>query len=147
MRYPKIRKFLVLLIFVLPAISYTGCKKQKKCGCGKDELFTMTQVAAYIYFNEDKTSITMQVVGNPYETYYFCNPSEMASKLSESKTGDILLVSGHSYWNCQYVYQTSNSYYQTAYKAYDLQVTQLELDLYGKAYKQNGGKPLDKPVE
>jgi len=55
------------------------------------------------------------------------------------------LVSGHVYWNCQYVYQSSNSSYYNPYQAYDVQVTGLTLDLYGKE-KPGTGNPLDSPV-
>jgi hypothetical protein len=82
------------------------------------------------------------MVGNPYSTYYFCNPSEMFPKLKDAKQGDVLLLSGHVYWNCTYTYQASNSSYQSMYQVYDVQVTNLELDLYGKN-KPVPGTPLE----
>jgi hypothetical protein len=56
----------------------------------------------------------------------------MFSNLADAKSGDILLVSGPVYWDCAYIYQSSNSSYQSLYKSYNVQVTDLTLDLYGK---------------
>jgi hypothetical protein len=132
MRGNTLRKILVALIIVAPIISYSGCKKQAKCGCGKDVLFTLTNNSAYVYYNETGTNISFQILGDSYSTYYLCNPGEMFPKLADSKSGDILLVSGHTYWDCNYVSQSSNSSYRSYYKVYNVQVTDLTLDLYGK---------------
>jgi hypothetical protein len=56
----------------------------------------------------------------------------MFPNLADAKSGDILQVSGPVYWDCNYVYQTSNSAYQSLYKTYDIQVTDLSINLYGK---------------
>jgi len=130
-----IRKILVALIIIVPAISYTGCRKQVKCGCGKDVLVTLTSSSAYIYWTTS-SSISFQLVGDAYSTYTFCNPTEMFPYLANAKSGDILLVSGFVYWDCNYVYQSSNSAYQNPYKVYNVQVTGLTLDLYGKGKQQ-----------
>jgi hypothetical protein len=130
-----IRKILVALIIIVPAISYTGCKKQVKCGCGKDVLVTLTNTSAYIYW-QSSSSISFQLVGDAYSTYTFCNPTEMFPNLANAKSGDILLVSGFVYWDCNYVYQSSNSAYQNPYKAYQFQGTGLKLDLYGKGKQE-----------
>ena len=133
MRGQLIRKLLVIMIIFAPVVSYTGCKKQAKCGCDGDLLFTLTKSQAYVYFNETGSTITFTPVDNPYSTYNFCNPGEMFPKLAESKSGDILLVSGDAFWECNYLYQQSNSSYQTSYyKVYMMQVTNVESDLYGK---------------
>lgn len=139
-----LRKIVVALIIIAPLISYTGCRKQAKCGCGKDVLLTLTGTSANVYFNTTGTILYFQVLGDLYSTYNFCNPSEMFSKLTDVKSGDILQVSGHVYWDCNYVYQTSNSVYQSAYKVYDVQVTDLSVDLYGKN-KPASGTPVDSP--
>lgn len=127
-----IRKILVLLIILAPVVSYSGCKKQAKCGCGKDVLFTLTNRRANVYFNETGTNITFRTMDDPYSTYYFCNPSEMFSKLVDSKPGDELIISGLVYWECNYLYQAGQSSYGSYYKAYNVQVTDLFVDLYGK---------------
>jgi hypothetical protein len=127
-----IRKILVILIIVTPIVSYSGCKKQAKCGCGKDVLFSLTDKQAKVYYNESGTNITFTTLDDPYSTYNFCNPGEMFPKFTDYKSGDILLVSGFVYWECNYVYQTSNYAYQSYYKVYMIQVTDVRVDLYGK---------------
>ena len=141
MRGNTIRRILVALIIVAPIISYTGCKKQAQCGCGKDVLTTLVGASAYIYW-QTSASISFQIVGNVYSTYNFCNPSAMFDKLKDNKSGDILQVSGKVYWNCTYVYQSSNSSYQSLYKVYDVEVTDVAVDLYGKD-KPPSGTPLN----
>lgn len=132
MRGKTIRKILVVLIIIAPAFYYTGCKKQPKCGCGKDILFTLNNASVNVYFNATGTIMSFQTLGDLYSTYDFCNPSEMFPKLADAKSGDVLLVSGSVYWDCTYVYQSSNSSYVNPYKKYNVQVTDLSLDLYGK---------------
>jgi hypothetical protein len=132
MKMNILRKIFVILIIAAPAVSYSGCKKQAKCGCGKDVLFTLTGTDSYVYFNETGTVISFRTLNDPYSTYNFCNPSEMFPKLSQYKNGDQLQVSGHAYWNCAYLNQSSNSSYGSMYKVYDVQVTDVYMNLYGK---------------
>jgi predicted small secreted protein len=133
MKVNLIRKIAVILIIVLPAFSYTGCKKQKKCGCGKDVLFSFTNQPCNVYYSESGSVIYLQTVGDPYSTYSFCNPAEMYPKIKDYQSGEELLVSGHVYWDCNYVWQSSNQSYQTSmYKVYNIQVTDAYLDMYGK---------------
>jgi hypothetical protein len=127
-----IRKIFVVLIIITPVFSYSGCKKQARCGCGKDVLFTLTNVEAYVYYNETGTSITFRTTNDPYSTYNFCNPGEMFPKLTDYKSGDVLQVSGSVFWECNYLYQSSNYSYGTYYKVYMVQVTDVTVDLYGK---------------
>jgi hypothetical protein len=135
-----IRKILVALIILAPVFSYTGCNKQPKCGCGKDVVTTLTGVSANIYWSTGE-SIAFQIVGDPYSSYTLCNPSEMFPKLVDAKSGDILLVSGHVYWDCNFVYQASqSSNYQSYYKVYNCQATDLTLDLYGKSKPSPGAQ-------
>jgi hypothetical protein len=141
MRGIIIRKLVIVLIILAPVFSYTGCRKQAKCGCGKDVLFTLTNTSVNVYWTSS-SSISFQRVGNAYETFYFCNPTEMFPNLKDAKSGDVLLISGHVYWDCNFVYQSSNSSYMSYYKIYQCQVTDLTLDLYGKG-KPATGTPLD----
>jgi hypothetical protein len=126
-----IRKIFVVLIILAPLVSYSGCKKQVKCGCGKDELFTLTNTLATVYW-QTSGSITMQPLNNPYDTYHFCNPGEMFPKMTDYKSGDVLQVSGIVYWDCTYIQQQQNTQYQSYYKVYQIQVTDVTVDLYGK---------------
>lgn len=132
MRDHIIRKVLVVFIILVPIFSYSGCKKQAKCGCDGDVLFSLDRTQATVYYNESGTSITFQTLSDPYSTYNFCNPGEMFPRLKDYKSGDVLLVSGHTYWECNYLYQSSNYSYQTYYKVYMIQVTDVTVDLYGK---------------
>jgi hypothetical protein len=132
MRGNLIRKLLVFMIILAPVVSYTGCKKQAKCGCGKDVLRTMTTARANVYWSDQSGSITFVLSGDPYSQYNFCNPTEMRPKLVDYKTGDELMVSGLVYWNCAYLNQAGNSQYQSLYKIYDVEVTDVYMDLYGK---------------
>ena len=127
-----LRKVLVALIMIVPLFSYPGCKKQAKCGCDGDVLFTLTDAQATVYFNESGTNIYFQTVDNPYSTYYFCNPGEMFPKFTDFKSGDVVLISGDAFWECNYVYQSSNYSYQTYYKVYMIEVTDVRVDLFGK---------------
>jgi hypothetical protein len=126
-----LRKIIILIIFITPAISYTGCKKQNKCGCGKDILFDLTLQPANVYW-ETGSSISFRFSSEPYSTYNFCNPTEMFKTMTDYKSGDELLVSGHVYWNCSYINQSSNSSYQSYYKIYDVFVTDVHMDQFGK---------------
>ncbi len=127
-----IRKLLVILIIVIPVFSYSGCKKQAKCGCDGDVLFTLTNVQATVYYNESGTDIKFVRLDDPYSTYNFCNPGEMFPKFTDYKSGDVLLVSGRAYWDCNYLYQSSNYSYQSYQKIYVVQVTDVTVNLYGK---------------
>ncbi|TAL72033.1 MAG: hypothetical protein EPN88_05220 [Bacteroidetes bacterium] len=132
MRGYIIRKIFVVLIILIPVFSYSDCKKQAKCGCDGDVLYTLTNTQAKVYYNETGTNITFSTVDNPYATYNFCNPGEMFYKFKDYKSGDVLLVSGHVFWECNYLYQSSNYSYQTYYKVYMIQVTDVTVNLYGK---------------
>jgi hypothetical protein len=127
-----IRKILVALIIIVPVFSYSGCKKQAKCGCDGDTLYTLTNAQAKVYYNETGTNITFTTLSDPYSTYNFCNPGEMFEKFKDYKSGDVLQVSGRVFWECNYLYQSSNYSYQTYYKVYMIQVTDVTVDLYGK---------------
>jgi hypothetical protein len=143
MRGNIIRKIVISLIIFAPVFSYTGCKKQAKCGCGKDVLYSLTNQSAYVYWTSS-SNISFMVVGDLYSQYTFCNPSEMYPNLKDAKTGDVLLVSGHVYWDCNYVMQSSNSSYQNPYKVYNVQVTGLTMNLYGKE-KPASSTPFNSP--
>ncbi|MCU0363992.1 MAG: hypothetical protein MUE32_11605 [Bacteroidales bacterium] len=132
MRTAILRKIFVALIMLTPLVSYQGCKKQPKCGCGKDELFTLTKAQATVYWTTG-ASITFNLLGDPYSTYMFCNPGEMFPSMKNYSPGDVLQVSGHVYWECNYLMNASNSSsYASYYKVYQIQVTEVTVDMYGK---------------
>jgi hypothetical protein len=139
----KVRKLLVVLIILLPVVSYTGCKKQARCGCDGDMLYSITDQVfdhSSIVYNSTGTNAYFFVysgLGAYYDTYYFCNPSEMFAKYSSINSNDQVKLSGDLYWDCSYVSQassssSSSSYYYSYYKVYNIKVTSIESSLYGK---------------
>jgi hypothetical protein len=140
-----IRRIFVTFMIIAPIIMYSDCKKQARCGCGKDALLTLSDASCIITWTTDGATIYANVVGDAYSTYIFCNPSEMFPNLADAKSGDILQLSGPVYWDCNYVYQSSNSSYMSLYKTYDVQVTSLTQNLYGKG-KPSADTQLDSPT-
>jgi len=134
----KIRKLLVVLIILLPIVSYTGCKKQARCGCTGDVLYSITDQLfdhSSIVYNATGTNAYFMISsGYYYDTYYFCNPSEMYATYNSISSDDQIKVSGDLYWDCSYVSQASqsSSYQQSYYKVYNIKVTKIESSLYGK---------------
>ena len=132
MKKHLIRKIIVALIIILPVFSWSGCKKQAKCGCGKDVLFAITKKIVNrsdIVYSTD--GATAQFVSG-YDTYYFCNPEEIYDTYNSLSGQDQILISGDVFWECQYLMSASNSTYYSYYKVYNIQVTALEGYLYGK---------------
>jgi hypothetical protein len=127
-----LRKIFVLFIFILPVITNPGCKKQARCGCGKDVLFSLTDEPVdytMLRYNEEGTSASFSI---GYSTYIFCNPVEFFDKYKKFARGDQILISGDAYWECNYLYSTSNYSYGTYYKIYQINITDLKVYLYGK---------------
>jgi hypothetical protein len=134
-----IRKSCIALIILAAVFISTDCNKQVRCGCGKDIYLSFPGVPVYIYFSADKAVITASLVGQQYVVYNFCNPTEMAAKLVDAQYGDIMLLTGDVYYDCQSVYQQSNSGYQGLVQYYQVQVSELVLDMYGK----KSGNPVN----
>ena len=128
-----IKKILVVLIVLIPVFFNVDCKKQAKCGCDGDVLFALSLEPATVIFNDTGSSIYFSTLSNPYDIYFFCNPGEMFPKLVDSKSGDILLVSGNVFWDCNYLMQSSNSQYGGySQRQYQVMVTDVTTNLYGK---------------
>jgi len=132
-----IRKILVILTFLLPVISWSGCKKQVKCGCDGDVLRSLDNELidrSSIRYTQDGASAYFTVTsGYGYDTYYFCNPGEMYEAFKDLEGEDQIIISGDLYWECTYLMNSSNSsYYSYYYKVYNIQVTELKSYLYGK---------------
>ena len=113
-------------------VSVSSCRKQAKCGCGKDRLFSLTNelvsMSSIIYAEGGVTASYQE--GS--STYYFCNPSAMYSKYQELAGETRIKLSGDVFWECNYLYSSSNSYYYQYYKVYNIEVTNMESELYGK---------------
>lgn len=135
-----LKKLLIAGVIICAVFISTDCKKQVRCGCGKDVAQSFTNASVYVYFSADKAVISCSLISNPYATYNFCNPTEMAPSLVDAKYGDIMLVTGDSYYDCTSVYQQSNSVYQQSLvQYYQIEVSELTLDLYGK----KSGSPVN----
>jgi hypothetical protein len=127
-----IRKLLVVLIIITPVLTDLGCRKQAKCGCGKDVIRTLIDFQSVVYFDAVTKSATFIPLINDGSRYIFCNPGEMMSTLSKFKSGDYFLVSGKVYWECTYLMNSSNYSYGYLPPTYQVQVTSVTEDLYGK---------------
>jgi len=131
MKIKILRKILVVLIIFVPAVAYQGCKKQPKCGCGKDMLFELTDAQVIVQFSEaTKTAIFYPVVSTG-STYYFCNPGAWIDSLKKLNTNEYLLITGKAYYECNYLMNSGNSYYQMP-PVYQVDVTSIREDNYGK---------------
>jgi len=133
MKFNILRYFIIVLIMIAPVLFDQGCKKQPKCGCGKDMIFQLDSAEALVQFNEStKTALFYPTLGGSSgATYYFCNPSRWIDTLKKMNTQEYLLVSGKAYYDCTYLYNSSNYSYQLP-PVYQVEVTSIVEDKYGK---------------
>ena len=131
-----IRKIVVVAIILLPVFFFQGCKKQVKCGCGKDILFSIdNELMAYSsisYSSNGQTASFSIYNGIYYDTYIFCNPEKMYPTYTDLTGEEQVLISGDVYWDCTYMMNSSNSYYYSYYKIYNIEITGMKSYLYGK---------------
>ena len=134
MPYKILNKILVVAIVLLPAIVDLSCKKQPKCGCNEDVVVTLAKEPGYVIFDPEYSSARFIPLVNTSAIYYFCNGAEFMDILEGFVSGEtILLVSGVASWDCTYLQNASNyQYQQPMYRAYQLTVSAVEEDLYGK---------------
>lgn len=129
-------KVIIRLLFAgsLLSLMFIGsCKKQPKCGCDGDVIDELEDFAVYMYYDTTSNSAWFQPISNRNSTYTFCNASEHLDELKKYESGAYLLVSGHVFWECNYVMRASNNpYYSSYYKAYMVEVTDVYENLYGK---------------
>jgi hypothetical protein len=131
MKFVVLRKLIIILIILTPLAINFGCKKQKKCGCGKDVLFTIDAGQAYVYYDEATSSAYFFPYVTTGSTYYFCNPGAMMSTLKKHTSGQLLLVSGKVYYECNY-YMNAGNYGYYVPPVYQVDVTEIREDSYGK---------------
>ena len=129
------RKIIIAFIILTPAVSYSGCKKQAKCGCDGDLLFTLPEYNQLFNYSDiyymDSTSASFQL--GIYERYNFCNPTEMYPVYKALKGKNQIILTGDVYWNCNYLMNSSSSsYYYQYYKIYDIRVTGMTYQPFGK---------------
>ncbi len=94
-------------------------------------LDTLVDTPVMIYYDEVNKSAQFSASFNAYASYYFCNPTEMMPQLTKFENGAVVLLSGKVFYECNYMYQASNSYYGSMYQAYMVTVTSIKEDLYG----------------
>jgi len=131
-----IRKIVVVAIILLPVFFFQGCKKQVKCGCGKDILFSIDNepmtYSSISYSSNGQTASFSIYNGIYYDTYIFCNPGEVFETYKDLEGEGQVLISGDVFWDCTYMMQSSNSYSYSYYKIYNIEVTEMKSELYGK---------------
>jgi hypothetical protein len=99
-----IRKLILFMIFTLPLFSWSGCKKQVKCGCNGDVIGSFDNELmdrSSIRYSSGGASAYFTISnGFYYDTYYFCNPAEMYSAYQDLEGEDQILLSGDLFWEC-----------------------------------------------
>ena len=126
-----IRKSIIVLIILAPLIADLGCRKQPKCGCGKDEVFEITDGSATVYYILDSKSAYFYSIESSGSTYYFCNPGKWIDSLKVYPQGKNLLISGKVYYECTYLMNSGNLGYYTP-PVYQVDVTSVKEDNYSK---------------
>ena len=112
-------------------VSFQGCKKQAKCGCGKDVIHTLTDAQVTIQAADTSfNSIVFRPVYSNGSTYYFCNPGHWKDSLKKMNLQQYVLISGKAYYDCNYLMQSAN--YPYLPPVYQVEVTGLREDNYGK---------------
>jgi hypothetical protein len=126
-----IRKIVVFMIIMAPVVAYQGCKKQPKCGCGKDLLFELKDQKSMVILNEATNSAYFYPLVATGATYIFCDATKWIDTLKTMNMNEYLLVSGKAYYECNYLMNSGNSYYQMP-PVYQVEVTAIMEDNYGK---------------
>lgn len=124
----------IALVFAIAAlVAFTaGCKKQPKCGCDGDALDTLEQAHVYISYDAVNKTARFSTLWDSYSIYYFCNPSQWISELTKFAQGEEILISGPYFYECNYLMNSSNSYYYSYMRIYQVQVTGVASYDYGK---------------
>jgi hypothetical protein len=126
-----LRKSILFLIILAPLILDMGCKKQKRCGCGKDMIFEITDGSATVFYAESSKSAYFYSTNSSGSTYYFCNPGKWIDSLKVYPQGQTLLITGKVYYECTYL-MNSGSYGYYIPPVYQVDVTAIKEDNYSK---------------
>ncbi|HVN57459.1 MAG TPA: hypothetical protein VMT63_04125 [Bacteroidales bacterium] len=125
-RFLKIFPALLVILLVV----YGSCRKQYKCGCGKDVVKSFDSVAVTVSYNDAGSYIIFYPVGGSSSTFYFCNPGEWIDKIKSYSGQSYLLLSGKAYYDCTYMMQAAN--YSYLPPVYQVEVTMVAKNDYGK---------------
>jgi hypothetical protein len=123
-------RLFIIVLFILPLLTYEGCKKQPKCGCGKDIIINLDEVQVIVQFDTASHTAIFTPVYTTGSTYYFCNPGQWMDSLKKLNTNEYLLLSGKAYYDCNYLMQAAN--YSYLPPVYQVEVSGLKEDNYGK---------------
>jgi hypothetical protein len=134
MKPVKINRLIVVFIIIAPLLFDQGCKKQQKCGCGKDVIFEITKGQVIVsYIESSKTAYFLS--STSYDSYYyFCNPGRWIDTLkilTNNMQGQELLVWGKAYYECTYLMNSGNYGYYIP-PTYQVEVTRIEKNNYSK---------------
>jgi hypothetical protein len=127
-------KLLVVFIVLAPLVIDFGCKKQPKCGCGKDMIFSLEDQPSTIFYMVEGSYASFQPdLGVGGATYIFCSPGRWIDTLvlKNYPSGSRLLLTGKAYYDCTYLINSGNYSYQLP-PTYQVEVTSLKPDNYGK---------------
>jgi hypothetical protein len=133
-----LRKSIIVLIILTPLFTDLACKKQAKCGCGKDVIFEISDESmnnkAYVYYSESSKTAYFYPELSSTSPYYFCNPGRWIDTLKNNKydSGKLLLVTGKVYYDCTYLMNSGNNYGGYSPPVYQVDVTDLKEDNYAK---------------
>lgn len=122
----------MIILIIAGMVMSGGCKKQPKCGCDGDALDTLRQTHVNISYDAVNRTARFTPIWDSYSIYYFCNPSQWISELTKFKQGEEILVSGPYFYECNYLMNSSNSYYYSYMRIYQIQVTDLQAYEWGK---------------
>ena len=131
MKSVKLNKLIVVFIIIAPLLFDQGCKKQQKCGCGKDVIFELTDGQVNVYYMEASRTAYFFPTTSSGSTYYFCNPGEWIDYLKKFPQGQLFLVSGKAYYECTYLMNSGNYGYYIP-PTYQVEVSNIKEDRYGK---------------
>jgi hypothetical protein len=126
-----LRKSIIVLIILTPLFTDLGCKKQPRCGCGKDVIEAITEGSAYVYYSASARSAYFYDAALDGSTYWFCNPSQWLDTLQKYPSGQMLLVTGNVYYDCTYYMNNSNLGYYTP-PVYQVIVSDVKKNNYAK---------------
>ena len=126
-----LRKSIIVLIILAPFFIDLGCKKQPKCGCGKDVMLSLTNSVVSVYYTE--SSKTAYFISAYYSGsyFYFCNPGKWMDLLKTFPSGKELLVTGSCFYECNYLMNAGNYGYYIP-PTYQVDVTDVKENNYGK---------------
>lgn len=140
MKLKILKKSVIILIILAPLVTDQGCKKQPKCGCGKDAIFVFSDEnmnnVANVYYSETTKIASFYSDLHPGSTFYFCNPGKWIDTLKTFPKDNNdqllpLLIYGIVYYECNYLMNAANySYYVSP--VYQVDVTAIKEDNYGK---------------